>query len=87
MANHKSAEKRIRQSEKRRVRNKVAKGSVKGIKKRFNTLLGENNKDEALKLLPEVYSIIDKTERKGVIHSKTASRYKSRLAKKIATIK
>lgn len=84
MANHKSAEKRARQSEKRRARNKLAKGLLKGIRKRFNALLNENKKEEALKLLPEVYSVIDKTERKGVIHPRTASRYKSRLAKKVS---
>ncbi|MFB3851600.1 MAG: 30S ribosomal protein S20 [Acidobacteriota bacterium] len=83
MANHKSAEKRARQAEKRNQRNRNAKGVMKGVKKQFQLLLAENKIEEAKKLLPEVYSLIDKTEKKGVIHSNTASRYKSRLAKKI----
>ncbi|NMB98863.1 MAG: 30S ribosomal protein S20 [Thermoanaerobaculaceae bacterium] len=83
MANHKSAEKRARQAEKRNQRNRNAKGVMKGVKKQFQLLLAENKIEEAKKLLPEVYSLIDKTEKKGVIHSNTASRYKSRLANKI----
>ena len=83
MANHKSAEKRARQSEKRRARNRVAKGQMKGVVKKLSLLLTENKIEDARKVLPEVYSVIDKTEKKGVIHSKTASRYKSRLAKKV----
>lgn len=83
MANHKSAEKRARQAEKRNQRNRNAKGVMKGVKKQFQMLLAENKIEEAKKMLPEVYSLIDKTEKKGVVHSNTASRYKSRLAKKI----
>lgn len=83
MANHKSAEKRARQAEKRNQRNRNAKGAMKSIKKQFKMLLAENKIEEAKKMLPEVYSLIDKTKKKGVIHSNTASRYKSRLAKKI----
>jgi small subunit ribosomal protein S20 len=82
VANHKSAEKRARQSEKRRIRNRLAKGQMKGVTKKFNLLLDENKVEEARKALPEVYAIIDKTEKKGVIHANTAARYKSRLAKK-----
>ena len=83
MANHKSAEKRARQSEKRRTRNRTAKGQMKGAIKKISLLLTENKIEEARKVLSEVYSVIDKTEKKGVIHGKTASRYKSRLAKKV----
>jgi small subunit ribosomal protein S20 len=83
VANHKSAEKRARQSEKRRVRNRLAKGQMKGVTKQFRLLLDENKLEEAKKILPEVYSIIDKTEKKGAIHARTADRCKSRLAKKI----
>jgi small subunit ribosomal protein S20 len=83
VANHKSAEKRARQAEKRNQRNRNAKGVMKGVKKQFQMLLAENKIEEAKKMLPEVYSLIDKTEKKGVVHSNTASRYKSRLAKKI----
>ncbi|HNQ78299.1 MAG TPA: 30S ribosomal protein S20 [Acidobacteriota bacterium] len=83
MANHKSAEKRARQSEKRNARNRLAKGQMKGVTKKFRSLLEENKVEEARKILPEVYSVIDRTEKKGVIHAKTAARCKSRLAKKI----
>lgn len=84
MANHKSADKRARQAEKRNQRNRYAKGVMKGVKKQLLTLLAENKIEEAKKMLPKVYSLIDKTEKKGVIHKNTASRYKSRLAKKIS---
>jgi len=56
---------------------------MKGIKKQFQALLAENKIEEAKKMLPEVYSLIDKTEKKGVVHKNAASRYKSRLAKKL----
>jgi small subunit ribosomal protein S20 len=51
--------------------------------KRFRSLVSEKKLDEARALLPSVFSVIDKTAQKGVIHSNAAARYKSRLAKSL----
>ncbi len=79
MANTKSAEKRIRQSEKRRMMNRQARSEMRTEIKKFRSLLSEEKYDEARGMLPEVYGIIDRTVRKGIIHRNTAARYKSRL--------
>ncbi len=79
MANTKSAEKRIRQSERRRLMNRQVRSRMRTEIKRFKALLLEKKVDEARNLLPRVYGIIDKTAQKGVIHRNTAARYKSRL--------
>lgn len=79
MANTKSAEKRIRQSEKQRMRNRQARSEMRTEIKKFRSLLSEEKYDEARGLLPAVYGIIDRTVKKGIIHRNTAARYKSRL--------
>lgn len=79
----KSAIKRNKQNEKRRLRNKSVKTRIKTETKRFLSLLGDREKaEEQLKL---VYSLYDKAVKKGIIHKNTASRKKSRLAKMIKT--
>ncbi len=79
MANTKSAEKRIRQSEKRRLMNRQVRSRMRTEIKRFKSLVEEKKVEEARTLLPRVYGIIDRTAQKGVIHRNTAARYKSRL--------
>ncbi len=80
MANHKSAEKRIRANEKKRVSNRYQHKSTRTeIKKLVNT----TKKDEAQALLKEVSSMIDKLAKKNVIHWKKAANQKSKLAKKV----
>jgi small subunit ribosomal protein S20 len=79
MANTKSAEKRIRQSERRRLINRRNRSRMRTEIKKFRLLLEEKKFEEARKLLSNVYSVIDRTARKGVIHRNTAARYKSRL--------
>ena len=81
MPNIKSAEKRMRQNEERRMRNRARRSQMRTEIKRFNQLLSDTKLDEARELLKRVYSTIDRTARKGVIHANTASRYKSRLTK------
>jgi small subunit ribosomal protein S20 len=80
MANHKSAEKRIRANETKRLRNRYqAKTTRTQIKK-----LGETTKkDEAQALLNNVSSMIDKLAKKNVIHWKKAANQKSKLAKRV----
>lgn len=80
MANHKSAEKRARQNEKRRLRNKMVKTRMKNVIKDVRGADAQNS-EETYKILNEAKSIIAKAAKKGVIHKKTASRKISRLSK------
>ena len=82
MANHKSAIKRARQNEKRRLRNKSVKTRVKNIVKSVPLAVNEKSKEEALQELNNAKSIIDKAAKKGVIHKNTAARKISRLSKR-----
>ena len=80
MANHKSALKRIRANDKKRLENryyaKTMRNSLKNIR------LTEK-KDEANEKLPHVVSLIDKLAKKGIIHKNKAANLKSGLMKKI----
>jgi small subunit ribosomal protein S20 len=78
MPNHKSAEKRMRQNEKRRDVNRSNRGRLRTSIKKLRTALtaGEANVQE---LLPATISTIDKAVQKGVLHRNAAARYKSRL--------
>jgi small subunit ribosomal protein S20 len=84
VANHPSAIKRVKQNEKRRLRNKMAMGQMRTAIKRYRELVSEKKNEEAVKSLPSVYELIDRTRKKGVIHANTAARYKSRLARMLA---
>ena len=79
MPNHKSSEKRVRQSEKRRVINRSHRSKVRTYIKKLRTALDSGNNDDVQKALPEVMSVIDKSVQKGVMHKNAAARYKSRL--------
>ena len=81
MANHKSAEKRARQNDKRRVRNKAVKTRIKHLTKEVRLVSSETSKEEALAKLKAVQSTVDKALKKGVIHKKTAARKISRLSR------
>ena len=86
MANHKSAIKRARQNEKRRMRNKAVKTRIKNIIKDVRLSVNESDKEETLKKLDTAKSKIDRAAQKGVIHRKAASRKISRLSKLVNTI-
>lgn len=82
MPNHKSAEKRMRQNEKRKQINRSNRTRVRGsIKKLRSALDGEGG--EIKSLLPQTVSTIDKAVQKGVLHKNTAARYKSRLTARV----
>jgi small subunit ribosomal protein S20 len=83
MANHKSAEKRIRANEKKRVRNRY---QHKTTRTQVKKLLTTTKKDEAQALLKEVSSMIDKLAKKNVIHWKKAANQKSKLTKKVNSL-
>jgi len=78
MPNHKSAEKRMRQSEGRRAINRSNRTRVRTQIKKLHTALAAGNKS-ASKLLPATISVIDKAVQKGVLHKNAAARHKSRL--------
>jgi len=85
LADHKSALKRARQNEKRRLRNKSTKTRTKNIIKGVQLAVSEKSKEAALSELNTAKSIIDKAAKKGVIHKKTASRKISRLSRLVNT--
>ena len=79
MPNHKSAEKRMRQSEKRRVNNRGNRTKVRTYIKKLRSALESGKADDIQRTLPETISVIDKSVQKGVLHANAAARYKSRL--------
>lgn len=83
MANHKSAAKRARQSEKIAAVNSRNKSSVRTAEKSLKKALAEKNADAAKKALVNFSSRMDKATQKGVFHPKTASRKVSRLSKQV----
>ncbi|MBS1682071.1 MAG: 30S ribosomal protein S20 [Bacteroidetes bacterium] len=80
MANHKSAEKRIRANKKKAERNRY---QHKSTRTKVTKLLKATKKDEAQALLNEVTSMLDKLAKKNIIHWKKAANQKSRLTKKV----
>lgn len=86
MANHKSALKRTRQNEVRRLRNKITKTRVKNTIKDVRKAVSENQAEAAAKTFNVAQSVIDKAARKGVIHKNNAARKISRLSKLLETL-
>ncbi len=79
MPNHKSAEKRVRQNEKRRAVNRRNKGSLRTQIKKLRAALVAGDKTQSQELLIPTIALIDKSVNKGVLHRNTAARHKSRL--------
>jgi len=86
LANHKSALKRARQNEVRRLRNKAVKTQVKGLVKDVRQAVETGQAEEAAQALALTVPMIDKAASKGVIHRRNASRKVSRLSKKVARL-
>lgn len=85
MANIKSQIKRNRQNEKRRLQNRVVRGSTRtAVSKARAALAGENK--NAKELVLEAIKALDKAAQKGVLHKNNSARKKSRLMKKLAMI-
>jgi small subunit ribosomal protein S20 len=83
MANHKATKKDVRQSAKRRERNryygKTTRNAIRDLKE-------VSDKAAAGKELPEVISMIDKLAKRGVIHKNKASNLKSKLTKRVSAL-
>lgn len=87
MANHFSALKRARQTEKRTARNRANRSRLRSALREFRETLAKGDKQGAEKSFRETVSALDKGIQKGVIHENTASRYKSRLSARLAALK
>ena len=83
MANHKSAVKRARQNEIRRLRNRAVKTRIKNILKDVNVASGGDDQEAVGTQFKTAQSLIDKAAKKGVLHPRTAARKISRLNKSI----
>ena len=80
MADHKSAIKRHKQSEKRRLRNNSVKTEIKTVVKKIREQIASGNKDEATVNLKTATTLLDRAVSKGVLHRNNASRKISRLS-------
>jgi small subunit ribosomal protein S20 len=84
MANHKSSIKRIRSNDAKRTENRYYAKTARTAVKALRTA---TTKKDAEALLPKVSSMLDKLAKKSVIHKNKAGNMKSKLAKKVATLK
>ena len=82
-----SAEKRQRQNLKRRMRNRAVRSTVRNAQKKFQLALKNNNLEDARQAFSDTEKLIDTAARKGVFHKNKAARTKSRMQKKLNTLK
>ncbi|MER3472275.1 MAG: 30S ribosomal protein S20 [Chitinophagaceae bacterium] len=83
MANHKATKKDVRQSAKRREKNRYYGKTTRNAIRDLKSL---EQKAAAGEQLPEVISMIDKLAKRGVIHKNKASNLKSKLTKRVNTL-
>lgn len=86
MPNHKSAEKRVRQTEKRRDVNRSNRSNLRTQIKKLRSALTASDKNLSQELLNPTVSSIDKAVNKGILHKNTAARYKSRLTAHVSKL-
>jgi len=83
LAGQGSAAKRYRQSERRRLRNRVVRSRVRSSIRKFLVAVEDQNRDTASEQLKTVTTLLDSAAGKGVYHQNTAARTKSRLTRKL----
>lgn len=83
MANTQSAQKQVRSSYRKWLRNRYVKGKMRGAMQMVNKAIAAGDAQEALSLMPSAASQLDKAAKKNVIHPKKAARLKSRMMHKI----
>jgi len=83
LAQHKSAIKRIRQNDKKRIRNRHIRTTLRSTLKRFEQTLEKQNAEELKALLDKTISIVDTAASKGIIHKNKAARHVSQIRRKI----
>jgi small subunit ribosomal protein S20 len=86
MANHVSALKRVRQTERRTGVNRLRKSRMRTQIRKMRRLLAANDVTGAQAALPETYSVVDRAAKWGIIKKNTAARYKARLSARLAKI-
>lgn len=86
MAHHKSAIRQWRRSLRQRAINKRNKTMLRSHIKKLREAIVNKDKETAEKLLPQMFSLIDKSVKKGTIHENTGNRYKSRLSRRVELI-
>jgi small subunit ribosomal protein S20 len=87
MANHFSALKRARQTEKRTANNRANTSRLRTALRQLRESLAKGDKAAAEQVFRQTVSALDKAVQKGVVHKNTASRYKSRLSARLAAVK
>lgn len=87
MPNTKSAERRMRNSARKRAHNRSIKSRLHSLEKGYLALVTAGKKDEAAKALSGISSAFDKAAKKGTVHRSTANRKKSRLALRLVAAK
>jgi len=83
MPNHQSAEKRMRQNERRRLVNRGNRTRMRTQIKKLRAALSAGDTSALKSALAETVSVIDKSVQKGVLHRNAAARYKSRLTARV----
>jgi small subunit ribosomal protein S20 len=86
MANHFSALKRARQTEKRTVRNRANTSRLRSALRDLRESIAKGDQQAADQVFRQTVSALDKAVQKGVLHENTASRYKSRLSARLKAI-
>lgn len=86
MANNKSTEKRILQTERSRQRNRAVKSRMKTAVKDLRSAVEAGDAEKAKSLLPNAIRLVDGAAQKGGIHKNVAARTKSRLQKAVARL-
>ncbi len=86
MANHKSALKRVRSSERKRQRNRIFRAKARTEIKKTRVLIENGDVAQAREALREAIRTLDKAANKGIIHPNNAARRKSRLMKRLAAL-
>jgi small subunit ribosomal protein S20 len=87
MPTSRSAKKRLRQQERRRLRNRATRSALRTHIKKVRNAVTENNLPQAETEFRTTAKKLDQAAAKGVIHANTASRYKSRLSQSIRKAK
>ncbi|MBT8400229.1 MAG: 30S ribosomal protein S20 [Rhodothermia bacterium] len=83
MPQHKSAIKRVRQNERRRLRNRFHRSRIRTM---IKNLREATDKNEAAKRLNEVKSYLDRLASKGIVHRNTVANYKSKLERHVVEL-
>lgn len=87
MANHFSALKRARQTEKRTANNRSNTSRLRTELRKLREVMASGDSKQSKETYSSTVSAIDKAVKKGIIHKNTAARYKSRLNARVVAVK